>query len=729
LDPSRAKTRLELAAVYAFAGKDTKAKGLLEELTQSDPKNARPLFMLADLEKRSGHADRALEIYRMIMANDSSDTLAAYKAGIILIEKEELDKAEKVADDLLNRFPKRADGHRLKGLVSYQRKQYAEALNHLQSSLKISPNLEAYQFLGLCYYNRGELESALSQFRKILDTTPDARQARLMTGAILLAQKRLDDAVTEIQKVLQKDDKDAVARNLLGNAYMAKGMFDDGMREFNKATKIDPKIVDAYMKKGYFYFSRGKNAEGEIELSSAVQAAPDVLNSRALLALYNLRVGRPDKALTVLKAGLTGKKSDALLYNGIAAVYFSQNKPDEGLKNIQKAKDVDPSFPASYQNLATYFAATGKYEKAINEYSSLLRTDPQNFRAMLGLAGLHEIRGNDSEALGYYQKATETKQSIAFLAKAGYHLKKHEVSKAFMVLEEALKIDARNVAVLEMKGRLLVSEKKYKEAIKVFEELETVNSDAGVTLKIGAYVAMKDTAKAVDLARRIKERYPSSARGYMVIGSIYESQKQYANAISEVNSGLRVDGNNAHAIVYLGNLYEASRDYNQAMKAYEDAIHKKPDFVPALFAQGALFDQAGKKKEAIDKYRIVLEKSDTYVPALNNLAYLCASGYGSKEEALRLAITAFKREPGNAGVMDTLGFALLKNGRLADARKVLEIAVNLLPDNPTVAYHLALTYQESGDKANALKMLQKALSLGEFAEAKTAASLAADMKR
>ena len=68
--------------------------------------------------------------------------------------------------------------------------------------------------------------------------------------------------------------------------------------------------------------------------------------------------------------------------------------------------------------------------------------------------------------------------------------------------------------------------------------------------------------------------------------------------------------------------------------------------------------------------------------------------------------------------MDTLGFALLKNNRLEDARKVLEKAVILLPDNPTVAYHLALAYKESGDKANALKMLQKSLALGEFADAK-----------
>ncbi len=728
-DPSRTKTKLELAAVYVSAGKEPKAKSLLEELTRSDPKNARPFYMLAAIETRSGSRDRALELYRTIVANNASETLASYKAGIIHIEKGELDKAEKAADELLSGFPKRADGHRLKGLVNFQRKNYAEAMNHLQTSIKIGPTLEAYHFLGLCFYNRGELESALSQFRKILDNVPDSRQGRLMTGTILLAQKRVDDAITEIQKVLQKDDNDAVAHNLLGNAYMSKGMFEDGMREFNKATKIDPKIVDAYLKKGYFYFSRGKNLEGESELASAVQAAPDAMNSRLLLASYHLRSGKGDKALSVLKAGLTGGKNDAFLLNSIAAVHFSQNRQDEGLKSIQKAKEVDPVFAASYQNLATFFAATGKYDKAIEEYNALLRNDPQNSRAMLGLAALHEIKGNEKETLSYYQKAVDTKQPAAFMAKAGYHLKKKDTSAALKVLDEALKIDARNLAALEMKGRLLVSEKKYKDAIRVFEEIEAVNPEAGAAFKIGAYVTMKETSKALDQARKIIEKYPSSARGYMVIGSIHESQKDYARAISEVKNGIRVDATNVQAIVYLGKLYEASKDFSQAMATYEDASRKKPDFVPAIFAQGALLDHTGKKNEAVAKYRTVIEKSDGFVPALNNLAYLCASGFGSKEEALRLAISAFKKEPGNAGVMDTLGFALLKNNRLEDSKKVLEKAVALLPENPTVAYHLALAYKESGDKANALKTLQKALTLGAFEDSKTAASLVAELKK
>jgi len=728
-EPQRAKAKLELAAVLMSAGKEQKAKSLLDEIVAADPKNPRAYYMLASLEKNSGNSDKALEIYQRIIGISHAETLAIYKSGLIQIEKGELDKAEKASDELMKNFPKKAEGYRLKGLVNYQRKKYADAASLLQNSIKIMPTLEGYYFLGLCYYNLGEFESALSQFRKILDAVPNSRQARLMTGAILLTQKRTDDAVAEINKVLQQDDRDAVAHNMLGNAYMAKGMFDEGMQELNRATKIDPKMVDAYQKKGYYYFSRGKNAEGETELAAAVKMAPDSLNSRMLLASYYARKGNNTKAQSVLKSGLTGKKSDALLYNALAALLFSENRRDEGLRNLQKAKEIDPLLAAPYQSLATFYAASGSYDKAIDEYNALLRNDPRNAQALLGQAALYEIKGDDRSALAYYQKAKDANIPAAFLAQASHHLKKRETDKAIKVLDEAIKINPRNIPAFEMKGRILVSEKKYKEAIKVFDDVEALNPDTGIILKVNTYAAMKDTARATEEARKVIAKYPKSARGYMLLGSVYENQKDYGNAINEVKNGLRVDGNDVNALLYLGKLLELKKEYDPAMAAYVDAARKKPDFAPALYAQGAILDLKGKKKEAAEKYKLCLEKAHSYVPALNNLAYLNADGYGKKEEALRLAIMAYRLEPGNAGVMDTLGYALLKNRRIGDAKKVLEKAVALLQNNPTITYHLALAYKESGDKQNAVRTLQNALALGDFAEANAAKSMLAELRK
>jgi predicted Zn-dependent protease len=104
------------------------------------------------------------------------------------------------------------------------------------------------------------------------------------------------------------------------------------------------------------------------------------------------------------------------------------------------------------------------------------------------------------------------------------------------------------------------------------------------------------------------------------------------------------------------------------------------------------------------------------VPVLNNLAYLYAENFDSKAEALKLAQKAYRHAPGSPVVMDTLGYALLLNGRAEEARQMLDKAVARLPGNPTILYHLALACQKLGKKDEAVAYLKKALALGEFPE-------------
>ena len=147
-----------------------------------------------------------------------------------------------------------------------------------------------------------------------------------------------------------------------------------------------------------------------------------------------------------------------------------------------------------------------------------------------------------------------------------------------------------------------------------------------------------------------------------------------------------------------------------------------------MFALGTLYDRTGKKKEAAKTYRQVLEKSENYVPALNNLAFLYAEVHGSEKDALRLADKAYGLAPGDASVMDTLGYSLLKNGKVEEATKALEKAVTLMPNNPSVRYHLALAYKQGGKNSESKKQIELALSKKDFSEAVYARKVLVELK-
>lgn len=728
-EPARVSAKLELAAVYQWQTREQDARRLIDEVIAADPKNTRAYYLLASIEGAQGKVDRTLEIYRKISEIDPKDSNALYKSGILLVGKGDLAGAEKLAASLAERFPKGADAPRLKGIILYTKKNYKDAMTNLQASLKIRPTIEGYYFLGLAMFNQGDLETALSQFRKILDASPSYDRARLLSAMILLKQHRIDDSIAEVQKILNADPKSALAHNVLGSALLAKGAYEEGMRELQKATQLDPKIVDAHLKKGIFHLARGNVREAESDLTTAVDVAPDILNTRLLLASFHQRNKNFGKAVSVINQGLTGKPSDAVLYNYLAGLMFTQAKPAEGLKYLAKAKQVDPGFSPAYLNTASYYASRAEYDRALAEYQAILAKDPANIAAMLGSATVLEVKGKDSDALSWYRKAADTKNPAAFLGLAAFHAKKKDANKALAVLNEAIEAVPRNASALEAKGGILLAEKKYKEAQKVFDDLEAINPGQGLPLKIRGYVAEKDFEKAREQARRVITLNSASAQGYMMLAAVYQSEGKLAQAINELKTGARLDPKNLQALIALGNLQAANNDYTAAMAAYGDALRKNNDFAPALYAQGSLLEKMGKRKEAVARYQETISKSEKYVPALNNLSYLYAEGYGSPQAALRYALSAYSLEPGNPAVMDTLGYALLKNKRLDEARKVLEKTVSYMPNNPSVQYHLALVYREKGEKKLAVDALQKALRLGAFPEAVQAKALVAELKR
>ncbi|MSM38743.1 MAG: PEP-CTERM system TPR-repeat protein PrsT [Geobacter sp.] len=725
----QATARLELAKLYASSGRDADALKQINEIIAAEPKNSKPYYLLAQIEASRGNKAKALDIYKKVAESSKSDPMAYYRMGILYIEQQDLTNAEKIVANMKQLFPKKGETARLQGILELRKKNYSEALASLMNSVKIQPNIEGYYYLGITQYSIGELESALSQFRAIIDRLPSHSRSRLMIAMILLQQKRTDDAITEVRKVIELDPKNGLAHNLLGSAYLAKGQVEDGMRELTRATELDPAIVDAHVKKGLVDLGRGREREGEAELLTAVKVNPELLNSRLLLFSYYMKKNNPRKAETTLLQGLAGKPSDAPLYNALAGVKLSQHKIDEALQNFRLAKERDPAFSPAYFNLATYYVAKGEHDKAITEYQAVLSKDPKNLRALLGLAAIYELKGREKEALDSYLRAKDTRQDAAYLALAGYYSRKKDAGKALNILDDALKVNNKNLAAMESKGKLLTAENKYKDALRVYDDMEQVNQGAGIGLKIQTYMVMKNVPKAVAEAQRMITLNPNAAAGYMILAAIHESQNDLSRAVDELKKGIRVEPQNLQAKVQLGNLQARRKDYSSAIAILKESIRNNSEYAPAHFALGAVYEQTGKKKEAVNKYRDALTKSTNYVPALNNLAYLLAEGYGDKEEALQLAISAYRAEPGNPGVLDTLGYSLLRNNKHADAVKVLEKAAALLPNNPTVLYHYSLALNGKGEKVKSMDILNKALQHGAFPESALALQLRSQLSQ
>ena len=178
----------------------------------------------------------------------------------------------------------------------------------------------------------------------------------------------------------------------------------------------------------------------------------------------------------------------------------------------------------------------------------------------------------------------------------------------------------------------------------------------------------------------------------------------------------------------LGRIYEQSGKIQQAGQLYQRIVESAPRFSPAYTSLGFIQEQKGNKGAARDFYQQALKYDQRNVPALNNLAYLLADNFGEDQQALKYAMSAYRLQPTDPRIMDTLGYILVKNKRAKDAVNLLNKAHELLPEIPTVTLHLAQANLQLGENAAAKTLLEAVVATGTNDEVKEAKGLLKKLK-
>ena len=729
LQPDSVPAHLGMAKIHLFQNQPEQAKQELEIVLAGEPDNLEAFYVRVELLRGDRDPELLLETYEKITRINPQDVNAFYQQGLLLLDKDEIDKTEEIAKTMERKFPRRPEGFRLSGLKYFKELNYSEAIVSLQQANSILPTSDTNFYLGLSLHQMGELESALSQFRTILERNPDSIEARLMTAMILMQQHRLDLAQAEAEQIISRDQQNAMAHNILGSVLMAQGDHEQGMQALNRATQINPQLADAFFKQGIFQLGTGRGEEAALNFDAAIKLAPEQTTVRLLQYANLMQQGQMDEAYTTMEQGLSETAGDAVLLNNMAAVRFAQNKPEEGLGLLAKAKESNPEYVPAYFNTAAYYQARGELELALSEYQALLSHHPDSLRGLLSAAGISAALGKDNLADEYFAAARRTNQPLAFLASAEYRLRKGQPDQANDILDQGIAATDDHLALKEAKGRILMARKEYDQAIVLFEDIKAVQAESGIQLLVGAHLQKGDVQRAIEQCREMIALHPDSARGHLLLASIYETVHDLDQAEEHIQAAMQAEPDSTQAYFRLGNLQARRGEMDQAMETFEQALAVDPNFIPAIFARGNLLEAQNEIPQAMEQYQRILRINANYVPALNNLAYLALKGHGgSKEEALQMAARAFRQEQNNPGVLDTLGLALLKNDRAEEGRRILERAVELLPDHPSVRFHMAMAYKMTGEPEKALEQLNKALGNENFPELQEAREMKRELE-
>jgi tetratricopeptide (TPR) repeat protein len=325
----------------------------------------------------------------------------------------------------------------------------------------------------------------------------------------------------------------------------------------------------------------GEKERGLLDQAVARQKDDPVALAR-LAAIYE-REGNVDKALAIYEAALTANPSNTSAALSVIRVYRARNELAKALELAKTTRRLAPTDGKVAHVLGRLAFEGGDYHWSVGVLQEAARRQESNADVVFDLAEANYSIGQVAAAESGFKEALTTGQgTFQRAAKAREYLElikiaqnpaenKAEAGK----VDKVLLADKRNVpaifakAALDgQKGDIQGAKRGYNEALTRFPEFTPAKRE--LTLLYAAHP--DDDKKALELAGKAREAYPTDPDVAKAFGIILFRQANYTRAVTLFRESARNRTTDAELMYYLGMSQHHLKDQPGSKSSLERAL-------------------------------------------------------------------------------------------------------------------------------------------------------------
>jgi tetratricopeptide (TPR) repeat protein len=502
------------------------------------------------------------------------------------------------------------------------------------------------------------------------------------------ALQTLDGIVKHPQ--LSSPEEIVLAQTLLGEIQLARSHMSLAEAAFGEALKINPKEAPALIGLGETLYRASRYSEAQARFEAATQADPDNLQAQIGVAKAKLGLERVEEA-----SGLLKKLRDANPQSISVAYWYGRTL--EALGNRAQAEVVyrdtlktagdDPGSVDVYISLALLLNQSGNpdgAQKVLADARSKLPNLPAIHKA---LGDVLLSQGRYAEAVHEFQEALSLDaEDLAAKFKLGVALRRDgKYDAAGKVFDDVGGIDAEYPGLALERGLLYEASGRSADALKQYESaLAKAPNDTDLMLRVGcAKVAAGGGKQAEELLRKVLSDRPTSAETNHCLGrALLLDGTRVADALHLLERAVELDPNRAEYQLFVGWAANEAGNVPKAEHALAEALRLDRGLADAYWQRGVLRQRQGASKDAIADLTKAIELRPTRFEAHAALADAYFD-LGKEQQALSEWQLALAAQPDNATWHFRYGKLLAANNSREQAReqlsKALEFAASTDP--------------------------------------------------
>lgn len=485
---------------------------------------------------------------------------------------------------------------------------------------------------------------------------------------------------------------------------------------YDQALKIDPDNRGMTFN-AYFQKAQAGDIEGALPYAAAAYAdRPNLSVAPLLIAVDHYSKGRFVEAQEIIE-GISGRSNVGLALPLLRTWALAPLKtPAEALDSL-----------APYEGRAEWRVLAVTMSALVNEYYGQTDAALVYYRALASQIETHPLSvlrlvtgafhrlGHSDEAVATVEQFRKTRGESALWS--GYLAQYEDPDKASPAITaqvgmaEALYAITRiRMASARRASGLQLGLVYAHMALYLNPDLDSLRREVADAMSIrGQY----DSANM--MLNSIKPDDPGYLIAQLRLAENLERQSKTDEAIALLEELARLRPTLPEPLISLGDILRNRERFDEAVATYDRAFSRYPDGEPTSWAlyytRGMALERSQNWKRAEADFKRALELSPEQAQVLNYLGYSWLDQGKNVAEARRMIETAVSLRPEDGFIIDSLGWAMYMMGEYEDAVVQLERAVTINTSDPTINEHLGDAYWQVGRENEARFQWRRALSL------------------
>jgi putative PEP-CTERM system TPR-repeat lipoprotein len=395
------------------------------------------LLVMARLHKKD--FDAAIKTAQALAQKQPKDALPHNLMGAAYIGKQQPAEARRAFEQALTLQPGFAPAQLNLARLDQIEKKPEDARRRYQEVLTQDPdNLAALLALAALEQQSNKPSEALKWLEKAHAGNHAALEPALALVDHHLRQNEPLKALEVARTLNDARPKDPAALSALGMAQLAAGMDGSAVTTYTALTELAPKSAQAHFLLAQASLKRGDQSPARAALARALELQPDHLGAQLALIQLETKASQWDAALRIAGDIQKQRPKEAVGYQAAGDIERARKRYPEALAAYDAAFKLTPGAELALRRYETQLAAknpaaaqavladwlkdhpddanlrmfygqslqqSGERARAREEYSRVLKTQPNNLVVLNNLAWLHYEDGDAAGGVRYAEQA------------------------------------------------------------------------------------------------------------------------------------------------------------------------------------------------------------------------------------------------------------------------------------------------------------------------------------